>query len=69
MNTNNFTAIWAGPSFFFAFNKMPNPIFLYCIKIVDHAHSIFSSIPLVQMIQPVTGIAFTLKTIFIIIFS
>lgn len=63
MNAEQLTARGTGPSFLFVSHKAPYPIFLDVLKIVDHAHAIFSSIALVQVIQPVARKPVTAETV------
>ncbi len=59
MHTDHFTTYGTGPFLFFIQNEMPDTRFLYHLEIVDHTHSIFCSVSLVQLYQPGTGIAVT----------
>ncbi len=63
VNTENLTALRAAPPFFFAFNEMPYAEILYVLEIVDHAHDILGSIPLIQMVQPVARKAVTIEAV------
>jgi len=65
MNTNQFTAFGTNPFLFFIQNEMSDPEFIYYFKIVDHAHSVFCPISLIQLFQPGTGkFIATIGTIF-----
>ena len=55
VNTEQLTAFRAAPPFFFVSDKMPDSEFSDALEIVDHAHAVVGSIPLVQMAQPGTG--------------
>ena len=63
MNTEYLTAHRASPPFFFVSDEMPYPKLSNSIKIVDHAHAILGSIPLIQMFQPVAREAVTTKAV------
>ena len=63
MNTEELTAFRAAPPFFFVSDEMPYAKISYALKIADHAHAIFGSIPLIQMIQPVARKAVTTKAV------
>ena len=55
MNTDNFTTFGTNPFLFFIPNEMSDPKFIYHFEIIDHAHSIFGSVSLIQLFQPGTG--------------
>jgi hypothetical protein len=63
MNTHQFTALRTGPSFLFVPDEMPYPILLDLLKIVYHAHAIFGTIALIQVIQPVARKPVTAETV------
>jgi hypothetical protein len=62
VNANSAAAKRASPSNFFVLNEFFYPKLPNIFKILDHAHPIFGSIPLVQMFKPVAGKHFALKT-------
>jgi hypothetical protein len=64
LNAEHFAAFRTDPSFFFSPYEMPYSEFSDAFKIVDHAHAIFGSIPLIQMYQPVARKAVTAKAVF-----
>jgi hypothetical protein len=61
VNTDRAAAFRAGPSDLFICDKFPNPKFPNIFEILDHAHGIFGSIPLIQMLQTGAWELFTLK--------
>jgi hypothetical protein len=63
MHTEYFTTFWASPPFFFISNEMPYAEFSNFLKIFDHAHAIFGSITLIQMLQPIAGKAVTCEAV------
>ena len=52
VNTEYLTAFRAAPPFFFASDEMPYAEFSDVLEIVDHAHAILGSVPLIQIVQP-----------------
>ena len=58
MNTKYRAALRTGPSFGFFFRELPDAELLYGLEIVDHAHGVFGSIPIVQVFQRSTRKAF-----------
>jgi hypothetical protein len=54
MNTNYLATLGTGPPFLFVSNEQPYAEFPDVLKIVNHAHAIFGSIPLIQMNQFIT---------------
>ncbi len=63
VNTEYLAAFSASPPFFFVFDKMPYAKILDMIEVVDHAHAVLGSIPLIQMLQPGAGEAVTAKAV------
>jgi hypothetical protein len=63
MNTNYFAALWTSPPFNFVSDEMSYAELPDFFEIVDHAHAIFGSIPLIQMVQPCARKAVTSKAI------
>jgi hypothetical protein len=59
VNTEQLTAFRATPPFFLLSDEMPDAKIHDAFEIVDHAHAVVGSIPLVQMFQPGTGEAVT----------
>ena len=59
MNANHVTAFGTSPFFFFTPDEMPDSGFTYHIQIVDHAHFVPGSVPLVQLPQPVAWVFVT----------
>ena len=55
MNTNELTALRAGPLFLFVPDKTPYAGFLYKLQIVNHAHTIPFSVAHIQMLQSAAG--------------
>ncbi len=55
MNTEYFAAAGTGPSALFLSYEISNAGSFDILQILDHAHAVFCSIPLVQMLQPITG--------------
>jgi len=55
MNTNQLTALGTGPPFLFVSHEMSYVELLHVHEIVNHTHSIFGSITLIQMIHPVAS--------------
>ena len=55
MNTDYLAALRTGPFFLFPFNKIPDAEFSDVLQIVDHAHTILGSVPLIQVIQSAQG--------------
>ncbi|MDM8524605.1 hypothetical protein QUF80_14650 [Desulfococcaceae bacterium HSG8] len=51
MDANHLTTFGTDPFLFFIPNEMSDPEFIYHSEIVEHAHSILCSVPLVQMFQ------------------
>jgi hypothetical protein len=64
MNTQQPAALGTGPFFIFVSNKMPYPVLLDVLKIVDHAHAILGSIPPIQVAESGAWKAVTTETIF-----
>ena len=52
MNADYLAALGAGPPFLFVSNEMPYPKFRNVLQIVNHAHAVLGSIPVIQMVQP-----------------
>ena len=63
MNTNYLAALGAGPSFLFICNEMSYAELPYVLEIVNHTHTILSSIALIQMDQSGARIAFTTEAV------
>lgn len=63
MNTNYLTALGTGPPFLFVSNKMSYAELPYVLEIVNHTHTILSSIALIQVFQPVAGKAVTTEAV------
>jgi hypothetical protein len=61
VNTDRAAAFRAGPSDLFICDKLSDPQFFNIFEIFDHAHGIFGSIPLIQMLQTGAWELFTLK--------
>jgi hypothetical protein len=55
MNTNYLTALGTGPPYLFVSNKISYAKLPYILEIVNHTHTILSSIALIQVVQPVAG--------------
>jgi hypothetical protein len=53
MNTDQLSALGAGPFFLFVSHEVSYAELLYMREIVNHTHSILRSITLIQVIQPV----------------
>ncbi len=54
MNTNYLAALGTGPTFLFVSNEMPYAELPYIFKIVNHTHTILSSVAIIQMGQFIT---------------
>ncbi len=54
VNAENLAAFRALPSFFFVFNETPYTEFFNVLEILDHAHAILGSVPVIQVFQPCT---------------
>jgi hypothetical protein len=63
VNTNYFTALGTGPPFLFNSNKMSYAELPYVLKILNHTHTILSSIALIQVVQPIAGKAVTTEAV------
>ena len=63
VNTEYLTAFRAAPPFFFASDEMPYAKFFNVLEIVDHAHAILGSVPLIQVVQPGARKAFTTEAV------
>lgn len=63
MNADYLAAPGTCPPFLFASNEMSYAELPYADEIVNHAHTIFGSIALVQVIQPVTRKVATAETV------
>lgn len=59
VNTEYLTAFGAFPPFFFVSDEMPYAEFSNVLEILDHAHAILGSIPVIQVVQPVAREAVT----------
>jgi hypothetical protein len=62
VNAKYRAALRTRPSFDLVSRELPDSVFLDEIKIVDHAHGVFGSIPIIQVVQcstrkTVTGVA------------
>lgn len=55
MDTEQLTALRAGPPFLFVLDEVSYAALLYVFEIVDHAHAVFGPVALIEMIQPVAG--------------
>jgi hypothetical protein len=65
VDTEDFAAFGAGPFFFFIPDEKPDPEFVYFLEILEHAHTVFRSVPLIQVFQPGAGeTAAALGTVF-----
>ena len=62
MNTNSAAALGTTPFHFFILNEFPYAQFFDVLKVLNHAHIVFGSIPFVQMTQMVAGDFITFKT-------
>ena len=56
MDAKHLPALRTGPSFLFPIDEIPDSERLYILKILKHAHAVFSSVTFVQAPQPITGI-------------
>ncbi len=63
VNTEHLTTLRASPPFFFVSDEVPYPECPNVLEVVDHAHAILGSIPLVQMVQPGAREAVTTKAV------
>jgi hypothetical protein len=63
MDTEYLAALGTDPPFLFASNEMPYAELPDVFQIVDHAHAILDSIPLIQVIQPDARKAFTIEAV------
>ena len=54
MNTKHFTTFGTNPFRLFIPNEVSDPKFINYFEIVDHTHSIFCSVTLIQLFQPGT---------------
>ncbi len=63
VNTEYLTAFRAAPPFFFASDEMPYAEFSDVLEIVDHAHAILGSVPLIQIVQPGAREAITTEAV------
>jgi len=63
VNTEYLTAFRASPPFFFVSDKMPYAEFSNALEVIDHAHAVPGSIPLIQTVQPVAREAVTAKAV------
>jgi hypothetical protein len=52
VNADELSALRASPSRFFVFHEMPYAELPDVHEVVDHAHAVLCSVPLVQMLQP-----------------
>jgi hypothetical protein len=66
VDTDGAAAVWASPSDFFVCDKLPNSKFLDVFEVLDHAHVVFGSIPLIQMFHSFAREAAAFKTKFCI---
>jgi hypothetical protein len=64
VNTEYLTAFRAAPPFFFVSNEMPYPESSNVLEVADHAHAIFDSIPLIQMVELDAREAVTTEAVF-----
>jgi len=55
MNTDHLSAPGADPPFFFISDETTYPKLPDVFQIIDHAHDVFGSITLIQMLQPFAG--------------
>ena len=63
MNTDYLAARGTGPPFLFVSNEMSYAELPYAHEIVNHTHTIFGSIALIQVIQPVARKAATAEAV------
>jgi hypothetical protein len=63
MNTNYLAALGTGPPFLFISNKMSYAELPHVLEILNHTHTIPSSIALIQVVQPVAGKAVTTEAV------
>ncbi len=63
VDTEDPTAFGAGPPFCFASNKTPYTEFPDVLEILNHAHAILGSIPLIQGVKPVARKAVTTEAV------
>ncbi len=54
MHTKIFSACFAFPSLFFIHYKTAYSVSLYAVKILNHAHSVLCSVPLIKILQTFT---------------
>jgi hypothetical protein len=55
VNRDHLAALGTGPSLFFMPDEIPYAELPDILEVVDHAHAVLGSIPLIQMLQPVAG--------------
>ena len=63
MDANKLAALRTGPLVLFGSNELPDTGLPDALKIIDHAHAIPGSVPLIQMVQPGTGKAVTTEAV------
>ena len=68
MNTKYLTALGAGPPYIFISHKMSYAELSYVLEIVNHTHTILSSIALIQVVEPGAGKAVTTEAVLVFIF-
>jgi hypothetical protein len=62
MDTDHLAALRTGPFLFLVSYEQSYVMILYISEIVNHAHTVLSSIALIQMIKPITGKHITTET-------
>jgi hypothetical protein len=63
MNTNYPATLGASPPFLFVFNEISYAGLSYIFEIINHTHSVFGSIAIIQVIQYGTGKAIATEAI------
>ena len=63
MNTHYLATLGASPPFLFVFDEISYAELPYIFKIINHTHSVFGSIAIIQVVQYNTGKAITTEAI------
>lgn len=65
VNTQYRAALRTRPSLYLVSRELPDAVLLYALEILDHAHGVSGSIPVVQVVQCGTGKACTREAVLV----
>ena len=63
MDADHLAARWTGPPLLLGFEEMPYAGLAYALEVFNHAHAVFGSVPLIQVVQAGAGKAVTTEAV------